>query len=77
MQQLVYSAKSLGTEITRARKAKGLNHFEAGSTCKLDPNTVSSIELGAPATKIETIFRLLAALDLEMVIKPKASKDQR
>lgn len=75
MQQLVYSAKSLGTEITRARKEKGLNHFEAGNFCKLDANTVSNIETGAPATKIETIFRLLAALDLEMLIRPKLSKE--
>jgi len=37
----------------------------------LNQTTVSSIEQGAPGTRLETLFRMLAALDLEMVIRPK------
>lgn len=71
MDQIVYSPKSLGIAIKRQRKAKNLSQNEAGAPFKLDQTTLSSVEQGAPGTRLETIFRILAALDLEMIIKPK------
>ena len=71
MEQLVYSPKSLGLALKRQRKAKQLNQKEAGFPFKLEQTTVSSIEQGAAGTRIETLFRMLAALDLEMVIRTK------
>ena len=71
MTQLIYSPKSLGSAIKRQRKAKNLSQIEAGTPYKVDQTTISSIEQGAPGTRLETIFRMLAALDLEMVIRPK------
>ena len=73
MDQLVFSPKSLGSAIKRQRKVKKLSQNEAGSAFKLDQTTVSSIEQGAPGTRLETLFRMLAALDLEMVIRSKKS----
>jgi len=73
MDQLICSPKSLGSAIRRQRKAKKLSQSEAGSDFKLDQTTVSSIEQGAAGTRLETLFRMLAALGLEMVIKPKKS----
>lgn len=74
MDQLIYSPKSLGSAIRRQRKAKKLNQSEAGSAFKLDQTTVSSIEQGAAGTRLETLFRMLAALELEMVIRPRPKK---
>jgi HTH-type transcriptional regulator/antitoxin HipB len=71
MSQVVYSPKSLGIAIKQRRKAKKLSQHNAGLSFKLDQTTISSIEQGAPGTRLETIFRMLAALDLEMIIKPK------
>jgi len=71
MEQLIHSAKSLGSAIKRQRKAKRISQTEAGSTFKIEQSTISSIEQGAPGTRLETLFRVLAALDLEMVIRPK------
>lgn len=71
MEQLVYSPKSLGSAIKRQRKIKKLSQKEAGSAFNLDQTTVSSIEQGALGTRLETLFRILAALDLEMMIRPK------
>lgn len=70
MEQLIYSAKSLGSAIKRRRKAKKLTQQEAGSDFNLDQTTVSSIEQGAEGTRLQTLFRMLAALNLEMVIRP-------
>lgn len=71
MDQLIYSPQSLGSAIKRQRKARKLSQKEAGGSFKLDQTTISSIEQGAPGTRLETIFRILAALELEMVIRPK------
>lgn len=73
MDQLVFSPQSLGIAIKRQRKAKKLSQQEAGEPYKLDQTTISSIEQGAPGTRLETLFRLLSALELEMVIRPKKS----
>jgi HTH-type transcriptional regulator / antitoxin HipB len=71
MDQIIYSPKSLGIAIKRQRKAKNLSQKEAGNAFKLDQTTVSSMEQGASGTRLETLFRMLAALDLEMIIRPK------
>ena len=71
MKQLVTSSKQLGLAVKRARKLKGLNQEEAGRPFKILQSTVSSIEHGAPGTQIETLFRMFAALDLELVVQTK------
>ena len=71
MEQLIYSPKALGSAIKRQRKAKKLSQDAAGSAFRIEQSTVSSIEQGARGTRLETLFRMLAALDLEMVIRPK------
>ena len=73
MDQLIHSPEALGIAIKRQRKSKKLNQHTAGSPVNIDQTTVSSIEQGAHGTRIETIFRMLAALELEMVIRPKKS----
>ena len=71
MQQLVYSTESMGMAIRRRRKALGLNQTEAGRHFKIEQSVVSNIERGVPGVRIDTIFRMLAALDLELVIRTK------
>lgn len=71
MEQLVYSPESLGSAIRRQRKTKKLSQEEAGKPFKIGQRTVSSLENGAPGTEIDTLFRMLAALDLEMIIRSK------
>jgi HTH-type transcriptional regulator/antitoxin HipB len=63
-EQVVYSPKSLGLAL---RVLGNLKHLikSAGLPFKLDQTTISNIENGTPGTRIETLFRLLAALDLE------------
>ncbi len=77
MGQLVYSPKSLGNVIRRVRKAKKLSQSQTGSPFKLEQSTLSHIEQGVPGTRIETVFRVLAALDLEIVIRSKKENDSK
>ncbi|HLB57039.1 MAG TPA: helix-turn-helix domain-containing protein [Coxiellaceae bacterium] len=71
MEQLVYSSKSLGNAIKRQRKTKKLTQKNAGGAFKIDQSTLSDIEQGAEGTRLSTLFRILAALDLEMIICSK------
>lgn len=71
MKQLIYSPQSLGNAIKRQRKAKKLSQTTAGHAFKMEQSTISSIERGAPGTRLETIFRICASLDLELIIRPK------
>lgn len=73
MEILVQSPKLLGLAFKRYRKMRSLSQTDAGREFVIDQTTISSIENGASGTRIETVFRLLAALDLEMVIRTKKS----
>jgi HTH-type transcriptional regulator/antitoxin HipB len=37
----------------------------------MEQHTISKIEKGNPGTELNTLFRLLAALDLELIIQPR------
>lgn len=71
----VTSPESLGASLRALRKDKGLNQTEAGKPAGVNQATVSSIERGIP-TRVDTLFRLLAALDLELVIQPRDKPDE-
>lgn len=76
MEQLILSLNSLGAVIKRQRKAKNLTQTEVGAEINIEQSTLSSVEQGAEGTRLSTLFRILAALDLEMVIRSKNSCQQ-
>lgn len=66
MAELARSPEQLGNTIRRARKKRGMNQSELGEKAGLRQETISLIENGHPAAKLETILAVLAALDLEL-----------
>ncbi len=75
MTHLARTPKQLGTIIQRTRKKRGLNQTELGNLAGLRQETISLIETGNPATKLETLLAVLAALDLEFQIAPRSKAD--
>lgn len=71
MVDLVRTTKQLGTLIRRARKSLGLTQTELGARAGLRQETISLIENGSGATRLETLLSVLAALGLEMMIAPR------
>lgn len=67
----IRSVKELGEALRQYRKAKGLTQTAVGSPVNLVQSKISKIEKGALAIELNTLFRLLAALDLELVIQPR------
>ncbi|WP_305046379.1 helix-turn-helix domain-containing protein [Geoalkalibacter sp.] len=71
MDQRIISTKHLGEALRAARKNKGLTQQQAAKSVGLDQPSMSKIERGESYARIDTLFRLLAALDLEMVIQSR------
>ena len=72
MTDLARNPKQIGNVIQHARKKQGLNQTKLGTKAGLRQETNSLIETGNPATKLETILGVLAALDLEFRIVPRS-----
>ena len=71
MQRKIISPESLGFALREERKKKGLNQTDLGVPVGVDQTTVSKVEQGKPGTRLDTLFRLLSVLDLELVLQPK------
>ena len=72
MNDLARAPKQIGSLVRRTRKKRGWSQSELGSAAGLRQETISLIENGNPATKLETILAVLAALDLEFRIKQRS-----
>jgi HTH-type transcriptional regulator / antitoxin HipB len=72
MTDLARNTKQLGALIRRARKRLGLTQTEVGERSGLRQETISLIETGNPATRIDTLMSVMAALDLELSVAPRS-----
>jgi HTH-type transcriptional regulator/antitoxin HipB len=72
MTDLARTPKQLGNLVRRARKKRSLSQTQLGDAAGLRQETISLIETGNPAAKLETILAVLAALDLEVRIVPRS-----
>lgn len=68
MSDLARTPKHIGNLIRRTRKKRELSQTQLGSMAGLRQETISLIETGNPAAKLETILAVLSALDLEFRI---------
>jgi HTH-type transcriptional regulator/antitoxin HipB len=71
MIQKVISPESLGQALRAERKQKGFSQKAVGHSVGMEQHTISKIEKGNPGTELNTLFRLLAALDLELTVQPR------
>ena len=72
MTDFARTPNQIGNLIRRARKKRGLSQAQLGERAGLRQETISLIETGHPAAKLDTILALLAALDLEFGIVPRS-----
>ena len=74
MSELARSPEQLGNTIRRARKKRGMSQSELGEKAGLRQETISLIENGNPAAKLETILAILSVLGLEFQISERSAK---
>lgn len=59
------------------RQTTGLTQRQAAAKVGLLQKTISSLETDPAGSSIASLFKLLSALDLEMVLEPKQSVSSR
>lgn len=71
MNQMVRSPEQLGALIHQARLQRSMSQKDLADLIGTYQKTISSIENGSPGAKLETMFSLLAALDLDLELVPR------
>lgn len=71
MEQIGRTPRQIGAIVRRQRRRCGLTQEQLGEKTPLRQATVSKLEAGEPATQLRTMLDVLAALDLEIVIRPR------
>lgn len=69
--QMLVSEQNLGYLLKDARKKRNLTQSEAGRLVGLEQAVISRIEQGRHALRVDTLFRLLSALDYELLLQPR------
>ena len=72
MQHLARLPKDVGHAIREERKAKKLTQKQLANLSGVWQETISKIESGTANTKLETLFNLLSALDLEITVRERS-----
>ena len=68
---IIHSPNKLALFVQHQRKQKGLSQTDVTSKIALKQHTLSDFETRPESTKLDTLFRILSALDLELQIVPK------
>ncbi|SFL71969.1 helix-turn-helix domain-containing protein [Methylorubrum salsuginis] len=71
-EHIARTEKQLGAILRRMRKQAGLTQGSLGSRIHLRQGTISRLEAGEPAVQIRTLMEALAALELELVVRPRS-----
>lgn len=66
----------LGTYIRERRRELGFSQESLAAKIRVRQRTVSDIETSA-AARLDTVLRVLAALDLELVVRPRTKGSPR
>lgn len=74
MSELVRSPRMAGNMVRKTRLATGWTQAELGARMRVRQATVSKLEAGEPATRMEVFFDALTALGLEPEVARRGSK---
>ena len=71
MEKVIRSNKELGAVLRMARKAKKLRQVDVAQKASVRQALVSDLENGATMARLDTVIKVLAALDLDLSIIPR------
>ncbi len=72
MKRIARNPGQIGAIVHRERRIRGLTQAQLGAKVGRRQATISKLEKGEPATQLRTLFDVLAALNLELVIGDRA-----
>ncbi|ENK2262656.1 helix-turn-helix domain-containing protein [Vibrio parahaemolyticus] len=68
---LITSSRQLAIHLRDERKSRKLSQAKVADPVGIKQDTVSKFEVNPETTSIQTLFRILSSLNLEMHIVPK------
>jgi HTH-type transcriptional regulator/antitoxin HipB len=71
MGKVIRSNKELGAVLRMARKAKNLRQVDVAQKASVRQALVSDLENGATMARLDTVIKVLAALDMDVSIIPR------
>ncbi len=71
MGKVIRSNNDLGAAMRLARKSMNLRQVDVAQKASVRQALVSDLENGATASKLDTVIRVLSALDLDLSIVPR------
>lgn len=77
MDYIIHTPSQLGQALKGQRKSKRLTQKSAGAAVGLLPKTISVLESSPQKCSVESLFKLLSILELEVVLRPKTTTDGR
>ena len=72
MENSIHTPQQLGLVLRGRRKSLKLSQAAAAKTVGLLPKTVSGLETTPERSSVDSLFKLLSALELELVLRPKS-----
>jgi HTH-type transcriptional regulator / antitoxin HipB len=72
--QIARTPKQVGEAVRRRRRALGINQKDIAEKTSLRQATISGVEAGEPGTQLRTLFDILTALDMEVVVRPRTKE---
>ncbi|VAW71252.1 hypothetical protein MNBD_GAMMA12-3906 [hydrothermal vent metagenome] len=73
----ITTIKALGQVLARYRKDQGLSQTQVADMFRMTQPTLSQLERGATGIKLETLFKVLSALELEVNILPRKHESEK
>jgi HTH-type transcriptional regulator/antitoxin HipB len=77
VEQITRTPKQLGSALRRQRKKLGVSQETRAARVHLRQATISALENSATDTKLGTLYDALAALELELVVRPRSKGSTR
>jgi len=71
MEKVIRSNKELGAVLRMARKAKCMRQVDVARKASVRQALVSDLENGATMARLDTVIKVLAAVDLDLSIIPR------
>ena len=71
MEKHIRNSNELGEAIRQVRVYKNLRQIDISKSASVRQALVSEIESGATSAKVDTVIRILAALDMDLSIVPR------
>ena len=73
---IVRNPKELALHVKSYRKSKSISQVDISESVGIKQATVSSFERKPEATKLDTLFLILSAANLEIEIRPKGLRSR-